>query len=177
MTELHNFAGGPDRPRGNGSIFGQPLTCAGSNGRYGPGQSFNSMSAVIVDGEVTSSGILTPNGTTATCTPVPASSEATLAALPTDGRARTITIDGFGDYRAVATTLADGSVLINGLPLASVQASLVQLGIIMGIVTGIALLAGGFAVYWIVRRSLRPLDRVVADGPPGRDPAAGSRRG
>jgi two-component system OmpR family sensor kinase len=32
----------------------------------------------------------------------------------------------------------------------------------MAIVTGIALLAGGFAVFWIVRRSLRPLDRVVA---------------
>jgi len=45
--------------------------------------------------------------------------------------------------------------------LGGVQASLVQLGIIMGIVAGIALLVGAFAVYWIVRRSLRPLDRVV----------------
>ena len=32
----------------------------------------------------------------------------------------------------------------------------------MAIVTGIALLAGGFVVFWIVRRSLRPLDRVAA---------------
>ncbi len=164
VTELHDLAAGPDRPRGasGGAIFSQPLTCADNNGRYGPGQSFNSMSAVVVDRVVISSGIVTPNGTTATCTPVPASSDATLAALPADGRARTVTIDGFGDYRAVASTLPDGSVLINGQPLAAVQASLVQLGIIMGIVTGIALLAGGLAVFWIVRRSLRPLDRVVA---------------
>ena len=72
-----------------------------------------------------------------------------------------MTIDGYGDYRAAATVLGDGTVLISGQPLGGGQASLVQLGIIMGIVAGIALLVGAFAVYWIVRRSLRPLDRVV----------------
>jgi len=131
--------------------------------RFAPGQGFNSMSAVVDHGVVTSSGILTPTGSSApTCTPVPASSDAALTSMPTDGRVRTIMIEGVGDYRVVASTLPDGRVLINGAPLAAANASLVQLGIIMGVVTGIALLVGGFAVFWIVRRSLRPLDRVVA---------------
>jgi len=43
-----------------------------------------------------------------------------------------------------------------------VRASLVQLGLIMAIVTGLALIAGAVVVIWIVRRSLRPLDRVAA---------------
>ena len=92
----------------------------------------------------------------------------TLLALPTDGRPHTVTIDGVGDYRAAATALGDGTILINGQPLAGVQASLVQLGIIMGIVTGIALLVGAF-------RGL--LDRptvAAAAGPGGRRPRARS---
>ena len=93
---------------------------------------------------------------------MPSSSDADLIALPTDGRARTVQIPGFGEFRAVASTLPDGSVLISGLPLASVNASLVQLGLIMGVVAGIALLVGGFVVFWVVRRSLRPLERVAA---------------
>ena len=163
LVEIHDIANGPDRARGGGITAGLALTCQDGAGRFGPGQSLKSMSAVVVDGAVVSSGIVTPSGTfTFTCTPVPSTSYPALTTLPADGRARTITIDGFGDYRAIASTLADGSVLVNGLPLAAVNASLVQLGIIMSIVTGIALLAGGFAVFWIVRRSLRPLDRVVA---------------
>lgn len=163
VTELHNLAaGGPNRLRAGDALSGG-LTCADAGGRFGPGQTFNSMSAVLVNGEIISSGIVTPTGKyRLDCTPIPASADAELAALPTDGRARTVSIDGYGDYRAVATELQDGSVLVTGLPLAAVQASLVQLGVIMGIVTAIALLAGGFAVFWIVRRSLRPLDRVVA---------------
>ena len=70
----------------------------------------SSLAAVIVDGAVSSSGIVTPTGNdSVSCTPVPSPSEAALAALPTDGRARTVTIDGFGDYRVVASTLPDGS--------------------------------------------------------------------
>ncbi|HEY4994228.1 MAG TPA: HAMP domain-containing sensor histidine kinase [Nakamurella sp.] len=157
LIQVHNAAKAPDRQRGD------ELTCASPGGRFAPGQGFNSMSVVVDDGVVASSGILMPAGSSApTCTPVPASSDAALTSMPTDGRVRTIMIEGVGDYRVVASTLPDGRVLINGSPLAAAIASLVQLGIIMGVVTGIALLVGGFAVFWIVRRSLRPLDRVVA---------------
>lgn len=165
VTELNNISKGGDRPRNGGVFLNEGLTCAdnGNRGWYGPGQTLGGLSAVVEDGAVTSSGILTPTGNNTTeCTPVPSSSEAELVALPADGRARTIEIAGFGEFRAVASTLPDGSVLISGLPLASVNASLVQLGLIMGVVTGIALLVGGFVVFWVVRRSLRPLERVAA---------------
>jgi two-component system, OmpR family, sensor kinase len=167
LAEIHQFApGGPDRQRmsaqsgGAGQYVG--LTCADERSFYGPGQNFGTLTAVITGGEVTSAGIPAPgaNGTT-TCNPVPASANSELVALPTDDLPRTIEIEGTGEYRVIASTLPDGRILVNGIPLASVQASLLQLGIIMGVVAGIALLAGGFVVFWIVRRSLRPLDRVA----------------
>ena len=152
-------------PKGPGDQRAQQyvpnVSCAFFGAGFGPNQSLKSMSALIQDETIASSSIVTFSNGSSSCAEVPDSATAELVALPTDGRPRTVTIDGYGDYRAAATTTADGSILISGLPLAGVQASLVQLGIIMGIVTGIALLVGAFAVYWIVRRSLRPLDRVV----------------
>ena len=89
--------------------------------------------------------------------------------------AHTVTIDGFGDYRVVASTLPDGASWSTGCRWLRSAHRCVQLGIIMGIVTGIALLAGGFAVFWIVR----PVPATAGPGgrrPPARSaPAAGSR--
>jgi two-component system OmpR family sensor kinase len=164
VTQQQVFAKGgnaPERPPSS-LPFGDASGCVDASGRFRPGQSLNSLVAVVDDGQVSFSEIPMSTGTGYTCTIVPASSEAELVALPTDGRPRTVTIDGIGDYRVAATALGNGSALISGQPLAPAQALLVQLGVIMAIVTGIALLAGGFAVFWIVRRSLRPLDRVVA---------------
>jgi len=162
LAEIHQFApGGPDRPRGGTNLY-EDLTCADGRSFYGPGQNFGTLSAVIIDEEVTSAGIPAPgaNGSP-DCNPVPVSADAELVALPVDDVPRTIEIEGIGDYRVVASTLPGDRTLVNGLPLAPVRDSLLQLGIIMAIVAGIALLAGGFVVYGIVRRSLRPLDRVV----------------
>jgi two-component system OmpR family sensor kinase len=159
VTEMQNPRdGGPGdlRPQ----LYTPNVSCAFFGG-FGPNQSLKSMSAVIQDGSIAASSIVTFSNGSPTCSEVPDSATAELLALPTDGRPRTVTIEGYGDYRAAASMVGDGSILISGLPLAGVQASLVQLGLIMGVVAGIALLVGGFAVYWIVRRSLRPLDRVV----------------
>jgi two-component system OmpR family sensor kinase len=153
--------GGPERLRDDVPTNG--LMCRDTYVPFGPGPNLNSLLATVVDGEVIASGIPMAAGSGSyTCAAVPESSEAQLVALPTDGRPRTVTIEGVGDYRAAATELGNGAVLINGASLEPARAVLVQLGVIMAIVTGIALLAGGFAVFWIVRRSLRPLDRVVA---------------
>ncbi len=164
LRQLNSFVKAPDRPHGDdGLLPDNVLACGDNPGRFGPGQGLGAMSAIIVNGEVVSSGVLTPTtGYSVACTALPASSDATLTGLPTDGTARTVTIDGFGDYRAVAGVMPDGAVVVSGLPLATVRASLVQLGIILGIVTGIAVLIGVVVVFWIVRRSLRPLDEVAA---------------
>src|SRR6478735_9503701 len=161
VTQQQSFAkGGPDRQRDD-FLVGGGLSCR-TNGQYGPGPNLNSLSAIVADGQVIASTMPAATGSTYSCPPVPESSEAQLVAVPADGRLHTVTVDGVGDYRVAATSLSNGTTLINGMSLAPAHALLVQLGIIMAIVTGIALLAGGFAVFWIVRRSLRPLDRVVA---------------
>ncbi len=164
VRQLNTFAKGPDRQRG-GEVFlpNNVLDCGDNPGRFGPGQGLGGLSALIIDGQVVSSGILTPTARNSVqCTALPTSSDSTLTALPTDGSVQTVTIDGFGDYRAAAGVLSDGTVVVSGLPLDTVRASLVQLGIILAIVTGVAVLLGVVVVFWIVRRSLRPLDEVVA---------------
>ncbi|MEP6560456.1 MAG: HAMP domain-containing sensor histidine kinase [Nakamurella sp.] len=164
LAEIHQFApaGFPDRPRSGGGNQNEGLTCSDGRSFYGPGQNFGTLTAVVTDGEVTSAGIPAAgvNGTTV-CNPVPSSVNPELVALPTDDQPRTVEIEGIGEYRVVASMLPSGRILVNGIPLASVKASLLQLGIIMGIVAGIALLVGGLVVFWIVRQSLRPLDRVA----------------
>ncbi len=164
VRQLSNFAIGPDRPH-EAEVFlpNNVIACGDNPGRFGPGQGLGGLSALIIDGELVSSGILTPAATNSVqCAALPVSSDATLTALPTDGSVQTVTIDGFGDYRAAAAVLSDGTVVVSGLPLTTVRASLVQLGIILAIVTGVAVLLGVVVVFWIVRRSLRPLDEVVA---------------
>jgi len=148
----------PDSLRGCGAI-------PGSGGQslppLGVGQSIDALTAGVVDGQVVSAGIVTPK-TSTRCTALPSSAYAALTQVPTDSRGYTVAIEGLGDYRVVAGVRDDGVTVINGAPLGPVNASLVQLGLIMAIVTGIALLAGVAVVVWIVRRSLRPLDRVAA---------------
>jgi two-component system OmpR family sensor kinase len=77
----------------------------------------------------------------------------------------TISLGGsLGDYRVVAGRSAPptNSTVIVGLPLSSNQHTIVQMGWLVGIasVAGILLVAIGGT--WLVRRNLRPLDRVAA---------------
>jgi two-component system OmpR family sensor kinase len=167
LTQQQKFTHPPDSSRNPAYLTplactGSPLTPGGGGPGFGPGAAVNSLTAFVQNGQLISSNILTSTGNGSLgCTPVPSSADDPLIAVPTNGRAETVTIPGFGDYRVLAQQEAGYTVIV-GLPMAPVTGSLVQVGIIMGIVTGIALLAGGFAVFWIVRRSLRPLDRVVA---------------
>ena len=87
---------------------------------------------------------------------------ATLEALPRDGRPLTARLTGLGDYRVVATTTTSGDVVVTGLSTAdatatvrdyvAVEAAVAVLGIVLALVVGLAL----------VRRELRPLERVAA---------------
>ncbi|MGW2487302.1 sensor histidine kinase [Streptomyces sp. NPDC001606] len=85
-----------------------------------------------------------------------------LAAVPADARPHTVELSSLDDYRVIATTGRDGDVLIVGLPLEPVQATVHRLELVAGIVFGLALVVTGVAgAYW-VRWSLRPLRRVTA---------------
>lgn len=83
-------------------------------------------------------------------------------ALPSDAGPVTVTIGGYGDYRVAAQQLPGGEVLVTGLSLGEVTATERRLTLIVVAVGAGAVLIGGLLVWWIVHRSLRPLDRVAA---------------
>ncbi|MFI9243896.1 sensor histidine kinase [Streptomyces sp. NPDC053086] len=85
-----------------------------------------------------------------------------LARVPVDGRAHTVDLSALADYRVVASPGRDGDVLVVGLPLEPVQATVHRLELVAGAVFGLALVVTGVAGALWVRWSLRPLSRVAA---------------
>ncbi|RIJ70168.1 sensor histidine kinase [Nakamurella silvestris] len=114
---------------------------------------------MIKDGVIERAGILT--GPQVCQEPSEATLTALLALAPAD-KPVNLTVDGYGDYRVLATSLPNGVVAITGLPLSPVRDTQLRLGVIMLIVTVVALLLAAALVYFVVRRNLRPLDRVAA---------------
>lgn len=84
----------------------------------------------------------------------------TLLNLPVDGRTRTVHLGSLGVYRAVAIS-GSGIVAVTGLPLAEVTATTTQHVVTTGAVTVTGLLVVGLLGTWLVRRELRPLERVA----------------
>lgn len=85
-----------------------------------------------------------------------------LAELPADGEGHTTDLSSLGDYRMMATRGRDGDVLITGLPMESVEATVHRLELVAAIVFGAALAVAGVAGALWVRWSLRPLSSVAA---------------
>ncbi|MHB1234915.1 MAG: sensor histidine kinase [Microbacteriaceae bacterium] len=82
--------------------------------------------------------------------------------IPADGKPVTVSFGpGLGDYRVAASRIRPGLFLVTGLPLSEVQATLLQLALVIAGVTiaGLALAAAGGT--FIVRLALRPLERMV----------------
>ncbi|WP_377272623.1 sensor histidine kinase [Peterkaempfera sp. SMS 1(5)a] len=86
---------------------------------------------------------------------------ATLAALPVDGRARTVRLSALQPYRMRAVPGQDGDVLVTGLPLEPVEQTVHRQAAIEAVVFCVALVAAGSAGAVWVRLSLRPLRRVA----------------
>ncbi|MFI9009410.1 sensor histidine kinase [Actinosynnema sp. NPDC053489] len=83
--------------------------------------------------------------------------------VPADGRPHTIRLgDDLGDYRMVATTAPNASKFITGLPMADVDATVTRMAWVVGGVALAGLVAVSLAGALIVRRTLRPLERVAA---------------
>ena len=137
----------------------------GSGGPLPPGflfrgvQSVGTLGAVIRDGAVVNAGILA--GET-TCTAVDATAASALLDVVVGQSPSTVTIPGQGDFRVVAEQLPSGDIAVIGLPLDELHGTLVRLALIMIAVSAAGLLAAGLIVFFMVRRSLRPLERVAA---------------
>ncbi|MEO6793124.1 MAG: HAMP domain-containing sensor histidine kinase [Mycobacterium sp.] len=98
--------------------------------------------------------------------------------IATDVTPVTRWLDGVGRYRMVATPARHGDgVIVTGLPLAGVDATMVRVLLIFGLVTLVAVVAAATAGSVVIRRALAPLRRVVetagevADLPLGRGDA------
>jgi len=114
------------------------------------------LSAVLSNGVVHYAGILAPTGARQELTSADAQ---ILAELPTTS-ALTDKNLSIGSYRLQATGLANGDVLITGLPLAATQQTLATLVLSIAMVSLAGLAMLGLAGTFIIRRSMRPLEQL-----------------
>ena len=155
-----------------------------------PGLGPGTFGARVKHGEVTNQGII--NGTAH----LSAADQAKLVALPPDGEFYTLDLDSIGgDYRVTAVPGRDHDVLITGLPLAEMEATLRRVEVAEVAAFSAALVLTGLLGTGFVRLSLVPLRRVAAtatrvtqlplasgqvtlpDRVPGRQPAHRGRPG
>jgi two-component system OmpR family sensor kinase len=119
----------------------------------------DTLTAVVRDGEVVAASVF-PIGEDPR--PVPESVHPALAELAPGSPPRSVDLGELGDYRLLATRLPIGDTVVTGMPEAPVQAIVRSLVLIELVVTGIALAGAGIAATVVVRRELRPLERVAA---------------
>jgi len=133
----------------------------GGPGRPGcgifPGQAQNTLDASVRNGVLTSHYLV--NGE---CD-LSAQERASLAGLAANGQPYTVGLPSLGGgYRLTATPGANGQVLVTGVPMASMQATLHNVEITeLAVFAGVLLLAGVLGT-GLVRISLGPLRRVAA---------------
>ncbi|MEV5734100.1 HAMP domain-containing sensor histidine kinase [Streptomyces sp. NPDC052292] len=126
-------------------------------------QATGTFGARLLDGKVTHKGLIRSGDPSADLNvDLTAGDQRRLARLPADGRPHTIQLSALHDYRVIASSGRDGDVLIVGLPLEPVEATVHRLERVAGIVFGLALVVTGVAGALWVRWSLRPLSRVAA---------------
>ena len=155
--------GGPDHGRpGRGAPGGGPGGESGVQFLLSPGQATGTLGARIVSGTVTAAGVLTDATPQPVVNTLAAGDAAGLLRLPVDGAAHTLRVGSLGEYRLVARSAADGDVLVTGLPLKDLNATVFRLIAVELAIAAAGLLAATLAGLIIVRRSLRPLARVAA---------------
>jgi len=124
-----------------------------------PGQPVGMVAAVTSQGGAIEAGYLTTAGSRAGLTDA---ARAELGALPVNRPPATINVDGLGRYRVVAAfARRSGDIVITGLSMSDVDATMIRVLLIFGVVTVIAVAAAIAAGIVIIRRALAPLRRVA----------------
>jgi two-component system OmpR family sensor kinase len=111
------------------------------------------------DRQTVTAGRLAPES--ATSEPLTASQIRSLAAIPADGRFYSRDLAGLGGYRVTASATATGDVVVTGLPLGEVNDTLTTAVVVLVALSLSGLAIAGVAGTAVVRRMLRPLDRMV----------------
>jgi two-component system OmpR family sensor kinase len=125
-----------------------------------PAQPVGMVGAVRGQGQPTDAGYLTTAGSRAALSDA---AKAELDALPLGRQPLTRDLDGLGRYRVVAAPAggSGGDVVITGLPMVGVEATMIRVLLIFAVVTVIAVGAATTAGIVIIRRALAPLRRVA----------------
>ncbi|HSP39099.1 MAG TPA: ATP-binding protein [Frankiaceae bacterium] len=124
-----------------------------------PGQAAGTLGARVANGQLMQVAVLSTSGI---AQPIDPTSAAALVAVPADGKPHSRSLGDLGDYRLQVQRTDDGDLLVTGLPLNGVRLTLLRLAAVEGAVAVIALFSAGLVGATIVRRTLRPLDRVAA---------------
>ncbi|OBI21101.1 two-component sensor histidine kinase [Mycobacterium sp. E2327] len=124
-----------------------------------PGQPAGMVAAVITDGKIVDAGYLTSDGARAALTQA---AQTQLEHIAGSRKPVTLELDGLGRYRVVAApSRSGGDVIVTGLSMSNIDATMIRMLVILGIVTVIALVAATSAGVVIIRRALAPLRRVA----------------
>jgi two-component system OmpR family sensor kinase len=124
------------------------------------GQGAGTLGGILNDGRLYNAAVLATDGTPVD---LPQEQQALLEAVPADGVPRTVDLgESYGSYRVVVQETEKDDALLVGLPLAEVQATVVQLVLVVVGVGVLGVAAAAAAGVLIVRSSLRPLERVAA---------------
>jgi two-component system OmpR family sensor kinase len=172
MPPPGQHAGRPGMQPGSGSGTGQGSSTGHASGPTpapqatpnepvfigGPGQSPDTVVAVIVGDRFVVNGFVDPDGARHRLS---TAAQDVLRSLPTSARPQTRDLPGLGSYRLVATSSPGHSTVITGLPLAPVDAATDRLVLVVTIVSGSGLLVAALVAALTVRRTLRPLRRVA----------------
>jgi two-component system, OmpR family, sensor kinase len=87
---------------------------------------------------------------------------ATLLAVPQDDHAHPVALGDLGTYRAMSRTTADGAVVVTALPTEDLTSTVTRFVVVELVVGVLALLVAATLGLVLVRRELRPLDRMAA---------------
>ena len=143
---------------------GGSVSPGGSDGdadNSAPGQSVGTLGARLAHGAVTQAAVVLDDGRNRTLT-LSAQDQATLANVPTTRTPRTVRLRLLGAYRVVAAPGRDNDVQLTGLPLRPVEDTVTRLlAIEIGLFAAIVVV-GAAASAFLVRWTLRPLNRVAA---------------
>jgi two-component system OmpR family sensor kinase len=123
------------------------------------GQGEGTLTARVVDGVCTDAGVVGERFQTVELT---AGQRALITDVPADAQPHTVPLGGkLGDYRVLASTTPGGEVIVAGLPLRNTSDAIRNLVTVELVVGLLGLLAAALAAVLVIRRTLRPLDRVA----------------
>ncbi len=149
------------QPPSDGDADNRPAHRSGDGAGFvvAPGQAAGTLGARVVNGSVAVAAVSTQAGGLQPLTPA---TVAALTEVPADGRPHTQDVADLGAYRIQAQRTPDGDLVVTGLPMNGVRLTLFRLAAVEGVVAVVALTIAGLTGAQIVRRTLRPLDRVAA---------------